>query len=258
MASSIPRIPSCDVDGFRREYVTAARPVVVTGMLSEWPAFQEWSFPRLAERFGDRLVTVGETREGRLVVDPKVGIPQREVAFGEYLGELEQGDPGWYLLSPVDERLPELLEEVRYPRIVAEAAFRSVRMWLGAEGVVSALHHDLPENFLAQVIGRKKVILVDKRHRRGVYRNGILHGAPNFCRVDAENPDYERHPRFRGVPTQEVVLEPGEMLFIPRFWFHQLRTLDPSLSVNLWFADGLLALAARASQLYARMRNLRK
>jgi hypothetical protein len=33
----------------------------------------------------------------------------------------------------------------------------------------------------------------------------------------------------------EVILEPGEILFIPALWFHQVETLDElAVSVNVW------------------------
>jgi len=38
----------------------------------------------------------------------------------------------------------------------------------------------------------------------------------------------------RQIPRWEAVLEPGELLFIPFMWRHQVRSLEPSVSLN-WF-----------------------
>ena len=32
-----------------------------------------------------------------------------------------------------------------------------------------------------------------------------------------------------------VVLEPGDLLYIPPKWWHALRSEDPSISVSMWF-----------------------
>lgn len=253
----VERIAACDEDEFVRDYIQPSLPVILTGVMQDWPARRRWSLEWLASEFGDRLVTVGDTQGGRLVIDRSSGIVQREMALGDYIERLASGDPGCYLLSSLAERLPELLADLRFDALVAKASWRSLRIWISAPATRAALHHDLPENFLAQLTGRKRIILIHRRHGRNVYRHGLFHGAPNFCAVDAENPDYVRFPRFRGVERITVDLEPGEILYIPRLWWHQIHSLDLSISVNQWFARGPLALAARGSQLFARLRGLR-
>lgn len=56
----------------------------------------------------------------------------------------------------------------------------------------------------------------------------------NNCHVDADNPDLAAHPRFGSVDVLHVVLAPGDLLFIPAFWFHRIESLDASISLN-WF-----------------------
>ena len=53
-----------------------------------------------------------------------------------------------------------------------------------------------------------------------------------FADVDAEHPDLVRYPRFAGARVFDLVLEPGELLFVPVGWFHQVRALEPSISVT--------------------------
>ena len=48
----------------------------------------------------------------------------------------------------------------------------------------------------------------------------------------------EVEERFPGFPTQtgfeDVILKPGDALFIPRGWFHYVQSVSPSISVNMW------------------------
>ena len=76
--------------------------------------------------------------------------------------------------------------------------------------------------------------------------------------MDLDSPDYERFPRLRGVPRLICDVGPGELLYIPRLWWHHVASLETSGSINLWFANGTLAVIARLLQAYARLRGLRR
>ena len=43
------------------------------------------------------------------------------------------------------------------------------------------------------------------------------------------------YPLFLDAPYLETVLEPGECLFIPRSWWHYVRSLSTSFSVSFWW-----------------------
>lgn len=43
------------------------------------------------------------------------------------------------------------------------------------------------------------------------------------------------HPDFSEAPFVEAILGPGDMLFIPKKWWHYVRSLTTSISVNFWF-----------------------
>ena len=47
----------------------------------------------------------------------------------------------------------------------------------------------------------------------------------NFSlKLDFENPDLNRFPRFSGIRGMEVALEPGEVLYIPNYWWHYIES----------------------------------
>ena len=59
-----------------------------------------------------------------------------------------------------------------------------------------------------------------------------------FSPVDAERPDPDTHPDAAGddtIPWKDVVLGPGDMLFIPKGHWHYVRALTTSVSINFWF-----------------------
>ena len=57
----------------------------------------------------------------------------------------------------------------------------------------------------------------------------------NISAVDVEAADLRRFPLFAQTEFEHGVLRPGDMLFIPRPWWHFVRSLSTSLSINFWF-----------------------
>lgn len=51
-------------------------------------------------------------------------------------------------------------------------------------------------------------------------------------------PDYQRFPDARGVTFLRVLLQAGDLLFLPEGWFHQVESVSTSLSVNFWVNSG--------------------
>ena len=60
------------------------------------------------------------------------------------------------------------------------------------------------------------------------------------CDVDAFLPETEKVAAYGAyadcAPPLEFVLRAGDALFIPQFWFHAVRSLDVSISVNAFFS----------------------
>ncbi|MFI7240303.1 cupin-like domain-containing protein [Streptomyces cyaneofuscatus] len=57
--------------------------------------------------------------------------------------------------------------------------------------------------------------------------------------VDLAAPDFRRFPRLRSAVLHHVRMGPGDLLYIPRGWWHDIRAHTPSVSVNHWFGQPL-------------------
>jgi len=67
---------------------------------------------------------------------------------------------------------------------------------------------------------------------------GHLYMTGSSSRVlDIENPDLRRFPKFAKAKSLECLLQWGDVLFIPAFWFHNVYTMEPSTSVNIFWRD---------------------
>lgn len=107
------------------------------------------------------------------------------------------------------------------------------RFWLGPAGTVTPLHCDYDDNLFAQVWGSKRILLAPPHHDAFLYpkeANAILSGSP----FDPEAPDYDLFPLARQASLVACTVAPGEMLYVPAGWYHQVRALSFSLSSNRW------------------------
>jgi ribosomal protein L16 Arg81 hydroxylase len=55
--------------------------------------------------------------------------------------------------------------------------------------------------------------------------------------LNPAEPDLEKFPEYTGAHPFEVVLHPGEVLFIPANWYHYVVSLDPSISLTFNFIN---------------------
>jgi len=240
-----------------KQFRRASQAVLLGGLADDWPDRQNLSLARLRERFGNRLISGMPTKHGQLNNDPRAGVIFETVRFGDYVDRLERGDwPEFYLAAPGETWFPELRDEVRAPEYCRDASWRISRIWLSAPQMSAPLHRDVAQNIFVQLIGRKRFYLYPAAATPWLYSNPVRSALPNYSRFDPEKPDYERFPLSRALQPLEVILEPGDAIYLPSGWWHQVRSLDVSLSVSFFFADGALAFAVRAAEFVKRMRGL--
>ncbi len=220
---------------FLARYYSANRPVVLTGLMDDWPARARWNPAYLKEACGDATVEIVSGRDG----DPRYEInsPAHKTAirFGDYVDRVVTGGTSndYYLVAnngffdrPEVKRLHDDIRICSEHLDPAKAAGQ-VFFWFGPAGTVTPLHHDVMNVLLAQVYGRKQVTLISPDQTPWVYNQiGV------YSEVDCENPDYQRHPLFRRVEPMRIVLQPGEALFLPVGWWHHVKALDVSMTVT--------------------------
>jgi hypothetical protein len=257
--AEIEHAPAPSADEFVRRWLRPSRPVVLTGVTADWTPPAEWTFERMARRFGDARVVAAALADGTLLDDPTQGVVFRRIALRDFVAAASAAGPASdYVMAPTWNFPPAFEAEYRVPAYCAGAPHMRAKVWLGKAGTVTPMHRDVPHNLHVHLSGRKRWLLIAPGQASRVYTRGLFSGMPNFAQVDPERPDYERHPRFRGVEVFGATLGPGETLFIPHGWWHHTRTIEDAVAMNFWWGGALVQAASLASTAWKRMRRIRR
>ena len=161
-------------------------------------------FPELARecRFFERMPT------------PK--LTERELTERELTDGQNDKDKG-------DQVTGSLIDWARYHSSVLRLASDDTQLWT---------HFDVMDNLLAQLTGQKRVVLWPPTADADLYVEG---SSSRVSDIDRWNDD--SFPRFRRAVDSrlECSLEPGDVLFIPALWFHNVTSRGFSVALNLFW-----------------------
>lgn len=220
---------------FVREFEAANRPVLIEGVVSEWPAVQKWSNRHyLLDAFGSQPVHARGT-----------DMPLQQ--FLDYCDANEDEMPLYVFDKAAFDKVPQLGADFTVPPQCAgddcfellDPAVRPSFRWLliGQRRSGSAWHKD--PNFTnawnATIVGHKKWILLPPSTRPpGVFcdRDEVEVTVP-LSIVEWFMQFYSKTSALRPI---EVVTKPGDLLFVPRGWWHTALNLDYCIAVTQNYA----------------------
>ena len=230
---------------FEERFLFPQRPVIISGAMEGWPALERWTNDYLTEKVGARTVSVFKHKvhaDGphRVFNDPKKGlsdVPAMKLAeYIDLLAGAAVSDGQLYAAElRIRTALPELWPDVRFPPFVDEDKYRAVNLWFGPGNNFTPLHYDAADNLLTQIRGRKQVILCPPREIARVYPFPFSYVCNHFSQVDVLSPDLTRFPAWAHADRALLELGPGDMLFIPVYWWHSVAGIDQTMSINYWW-----------------------
>jgi hypothetical protein len=233
--STIEKRPDLPPGEFIERYVRGSRPVVLTGVTADWPAMKHWSPSYLKQHFGHLSVEIQCRRNSDARYEENK-LEHREMQrFGDFIDRVRAGGPtNDYYMTANNEVLRQpgfapLLNDIgRLPSICDRTQLSSLSsFWFGPAGTVTPLHHDTLMLFHTQIVGRKRWRFISPLETPKLYNfSGV------FSPIDMDRPDFARYPAFADVKVIEVVVEPGETVFLPLGWWHQVTSLDVSVSFS--------------------------
>jgi hypothetical protein len=237
LALPIARRSCPERETFLRQFASTRTPVVITDAMTGWRALSQWSLEFFGDRYGSLRVPV-QVWTSRKHDEMR----SEHMELRQYVQRLRAPETGTtYYLGNFDflAHAPELADDIARPPYLDRRETDAPLFFLAPAGAVTPLHYDRGDNFVAQTQGRKRFILIAPRYGSFLYHPSFRSRYYWASPVDAEAPDFSRYPRLSRVQMHECILEPGEMLFIPGGWRHQVRALEQGISLSFFFTRGL-------------------
>lgn len=215
-------LPAVTADMFAYAY---AANFPATFKISNWPALG-WTQDALRSRVGAHIVQVQVGRRD----DPEYEIHspahRGEMTVAAFLDRIEEGPHNDVYMTAQNAstnaralaRLyPDLAPLPQFLRPEPQAAF----LWIGGR-TITPLHHDLTNNLMCQVTGRKLVRLVSPMQNDRVRNFAGVHSRLGWVSEDVAHTNR--------LAVRDVLLAAGQALFLPVGWWHCVRAEEFSIT----------------------------
>ncbi|CAB4022524.1 Prostaglandin F synthase [Paramuricea clavata] len=229
---NIPELKfSPDGKYFYKNFIHGREPVVIRNAASHWLAVKNWpNETYLNLTYGELPFTVHMYKVYRDALSVR-----KDMNLSHFLEIYKEQSV--YLDSPFPPS--NLINEISLPSILQckeiSSTISDVYLLMSSGNTSSPLHHDGYENILAIISGTKKVILFKSSYSENVYADEF-NVLPGLSPIDPEKVDLEKFPKFADVMYYESVLNPGDILYIPQYWWHHVTSAGaPNIAINIWF-----------------------
>lgn len=233
----IPKIVTPPFKTFIRDYYSQHRPVILTKGVQHWAALKKWTPEYFAQTIGDGLIEIQMGRDELQDFERQSPRLKHMISMREYVEKvLQAGESNNFYMTANNSAKSQQAVGVLYADManfgqgycdLSQKNSLSF-IWFGPKGTFTPLHHDLTNNMLLQIYGRKKVTLIPAIQTPHLYNDRWV-----FSQIsDPKKVDLTQFPHFKQVTPVECVIGPGEALFIPMGWWHTVESLDVSISVS--------------------------
>ncbi|RYY04549.1 MAG: cupin-like domain-containing protein [Gammaproteobacteria bacterium] len=254
MPHAITEIAAPTPEQFRNEIIPRGKPIVIRGLVRDWPIVQYAKQSPLAfcqylmqfDRGQEFNTAIGpSSTEGRIFYNSDMSGLNCRFEQKKLEASLR------FLLDNINENPAPLLaiQSIQVPRFLAglerELPMPLVpvntepRIWIGGKTTVAA-HYDPSENIACCIAGRRQFTLFPTEQVGNLYI-GPFEFTPSGTTVSMVNfdkPDYEKFPRYKEAEdaAYTALLEPGDAIYIPYLWWHHVKALDGiNALMNYWW-----------------------
>ncbi len=212
------------------------KPLLFKGAAKDWPATQKWSLDFFEKEFGDFEIFVLDTVGA---IDKKNPQKFEKLPLKTFINQMRQGSLKYLKFSNIVQKQLKLQEDLDNSWLNKFDTFtsfgRRFYMFIGGKGTITPLHNEFPSVVYIQIHGRKKWVIYAPEER--FFLNPRTERRHYFY---TEADPFEYDPEFPLAPyaqRYEVVLEPGDVLWFPPFYWHYVENLSDSIGVAYKFND---------------------
>jgi hypothetical protein len=260
---SLTPVSRRDVSDLDWEAALARRhPVLLSGVVDRWPLFHRSTPDGLREVLGREWVSVlVATAASRDFGRAWLSGSRVRMTVASLLDEIFTKEPSHVRYYAWSVGLGSLASDVDRPDAIGGRAYLpgASSLWIGQAGNLTSLHYDHWHGFLGQLVGRKRFVLFapDETARLSAHSPFSPLSASTRLPADCLQAPASDFPRFDRARGWDVTLEPGDLLYVPPYWWHQAECIDASISLTLRY-DLTTREAAQAGALPRRILRARR
>jgi len=224
------------------------QPLVFRGAADELDSTKKWSFDFFRNEYGDTEVLLNDNVG---LVDHENPQEFKALKLADYIDALREGSISYLKFQrSIFEDHPNLKEDLKLSWLRSLRLFGSYRkeayMFMGGKGTITPLHVGVSFNLFIQVTGQREWTLyrpedrvfLDARTERTFYY---------YSKANPYNENDPAFPLFKDARKHVVILNPGDVLWVPSFVWHHV--VNPTASIGVSFRYTNLPAAWRASKM---------
>lgn len=223
---------------FKESYYKAMQPLVMTDLAKEWPAYHKWDWNYFKEIVGDQKVALYNNVKSDAYTP--INTADDYKTFGEYVDMIQEGPAAWRIfLFNIFDHAPQLINDFTWPEHLMKGFVKKYPMlFTGGKSSITHMHFDIDLSHIihTQFAGRKRVLLFEHGEKGKLYRKPFevlsLADFSNYAE-DNGNPDYDKFPALKYAQGYEIILEPGDTLFMPAGYWHHMEYIDSGFAMSL-------------------------
>lgn len=234
----VDTVTNISPEEFKTKYYQPQIPVVITEMAKEWPAYKKWNWDYFKEIVGDKKVGLYNNIKSDSYTP--INTADDYKTFGEYVDMIQEGPAAWRIfLFNIFEHAPQLIKDFTWPEHLMKGFVKKFPMlFTGGQGSITHMHFDIDLSHIlhTQFAGRKRVLLFPNDQRDKLYRKPFeVLSLVDFSGYaeGKKMPDYEKFPALKYAEGYDLILNPGETLFMPAGYWHHMEYIDSGFAMSL-------------------------
>ncbi len=231
-------VESISPDDFKNNYYIPMKPLVITGLAKQWPAYKKWTWDYFKEIVGNQKV--GLYNNVKSDAYTPINTADDYKTFGEYVDMIKKGPAAWRIfLFNIFDHAPQLIKDFTWPEDLMKGYVKKYPMlFTGGQTSITHMHFDIDLSHIlhTQFAGRKRVLLFKNEEQHKLYRKPFevlsLVDFSNYSQ-NSGNPDYEKFPALKCARGYDLILNPGDTLFMPAGYWHHMEYIDSGFAMSL-------------------------
>ncbi|XP_077998811.1 bifunctional peptidase and arginyl-hydroxylase JMJD5-like [Glandiceps talaboti] len=219
---------------FWENYVKPGKPLIVRGVVTSSPAHLLWDMAYLKEKYGGLEVRL--QAKGKVYPIGAKGLGRDTIS--NFADTYKEKNSPKYVASQLPKPMYKDINVLPTMQCGSfKDGFVEIDVWMSGGWRSGVLHKDPFNNWNCMVQGTKVWAMVENQYHDLLHTYWMPERTiMGISSIDPQSVDLIKFPNITQVRWSNVTTHPGDCLFIPRSYYHQINSYgDPNIATGLLF-----------------------